>query len=288
MREPSIHVSESNLIKVLEEIIDSKDAKKMGLDLEYLANQILLRGRKYSLSHRKLLVTNKKQQKAAENVVKSELQYNIMMANIIYLLRKTKRHKGIEIIKATNKRDWSILKVITAHALEFSEEYFEGNHKEAFKTYITLGMERMKSFSLNKFPSMSASIIEGYGAMLKLKDDKNSDYTERAYKKYNYHVLNNIGTILVHYDKIPDKYKFFMEVAEKCKELKIAPEIYIDAQFDGLKWANGIPDPSQLIGDNANKRLQTYLFENQVQIRDANKENNQKNVSALKSILKKK
>ena len=289
MREPSIHVSEANLLKVVEEIIDPRDARKMGLDLEYLVNQILIRGRKYSLSRRKILVSNKKQQKQAENVVKSELQYNIIMAKIIYLLRKQKRHKGIEMIKASNKRDWTILKIITAHAIEFKEEYFEDDtYEEAFKTYISLGMERMKTFSLNKFPSMSASIIEGYGAMLKLKADKNTDYTERAYKKYNHHVLQNIGTIIAHYDKIPDKYRYFMEVAQACKELKITPEIYIDAQFAGLKWANGIPDPSQLVGDNANKRLQTYLFENQVQLRDVNKESNKENVNKLKSILKNK
>lgn len=281
MRKPSIHIVDIALRDILEDVLDIKinDAQVL---------QILSKARKYALSHRKILVSNEKQQRQANNITKSSLNFNVLMAKTIFLVRKTMKHRGIDIAKPGTS-EFTLIKTITKNAVEFKDLFFrDDKHETAFREYIILANKKMKKFNLTRISSMHSSLIEEYEAIRELKNDKFPEFTDRAYKAYNKRIINKVGVILNDYKNNPDKFKYFMRVAERCKELKITPEIYIDAQFDGLAWANGIPDPMQLVGDKSNERLEKYLFENDTQLKDVNKEAKDKTVSRLKDILNRK
>lgn len=284
MREPSLHISESNLAKLISMILRD-DPKILPKDL---AKQLLLLGRKHALSGRKLLATNEKQRKAASRVSNSSLEDAMMMAKIIHQIRRQLKHRGIDIPKVGSV-EFNSIKETTKNATEFQSLFLpDENIHSAFKTYIETSLGIMTKFNTLRLPALHNKIMDAYEAQQRLLENDNVEYTDRAYKSYNKRVLDTVGTILVDYKKIPDKYQKFMEVAEVCKKLKITPEIYIEAQFEGLKWANAIPEPSQLVGDKANERLQKYLFENQVQIRDNNREVNNDKINRMKDILKNK
>lgn len=54
------------------------------------------------------------------------------------------------------------------------------------------------------------------------------------------------------------------KAAEYIAEVKVKPELYMNAQFDGLAFTGGIPFPSQFVGDKAVERLYRYMKKNGV------------------------
>jgi hypothetical protein len=272
-REASIHITESKLRDILYEVgvVGTHD----------LVNQILLRARKYSLSHRQLLVSNDRQAKQADKITKASLEPTTDMAKTIYMIRKSLRHRGIEISKPGSK-DWPYIKNITKNALEFNETY----NITGFKTYIDQAVKEIgKVWSLAKIQSYHLKIIENYAATLQLKNNTQSEFTDRAYREYNRHIIQTTGTILNDYSKEPKEFRYFMDVANICKLLGINPELYITAQFEGLAWAGGIPEPKQLIGPTADKRLQKYLFANKINLKQE-PERNEEKVNKFKALRK--
>lgn len=281
-REPSIHISESNLAKIL-----------LSLDFpfsENVAKQILERAKKYQLSGRKLLATAEKQRKRAENISKSPIEYTMIMAKAIYNIRKRFKHKGIDIARP-GSRDWTIIKDITASALEYVEELgLTGTYDSMFGKYVTsyialLG--KTGKFNLLSFRGKAEQILAYDLTTKELLGDKNFEKTERAYKRYNYHIIKQTGEILTHYDKMPDKYKFFMDVGKASIELGVTPETWIDAQFSELEWTKSFPEPSQLVGDKAKERMQKYLYKNNIKIKETPQETTDKEyANKLKNLRK--
>jgi hypothetical protein len=62
----------------------------------------------------------------------------------------------------------------------------------------------------------------------------------------------------------PTKYVYFVKIRKEADSLRIDYKIYIDAQFDGLEWANAIPDPTQMVGVKAIDRLMKYCYKNDI------------------------
>ncbi len=282
-REPSIHISESKLAELLKPWLKPRDSL-------YVAKEILIEAKKYQLSNRKLLANNQKLTQKANNIDKSPLEYTMIMAKAIYNTRKRLKHKGIDIAKP-GSRDWTIIKDITASALEYCEELgLTGTYDTMFARYVTAYMGilgKTGKFNLLSFRGKAEQIIAYEGAKKELLDDKNYLKTERAYKRYNYHIIKQTGEILTHYDNMPEKYKFFMEVGKASIELGVTPEIWIDAQFAELEWTKSFPEPNQLVGDKAKERMQKYMYKNKIKIKDTpDEEENQDYKNKLKNLRK--
>lgn len=255
-REPSIHIKESDLIKVLEE------AEVTG-NIPQLVKFILSKARKYSLNHRSLLAGNAKVAKKAEKVLSSSVEDTQHMVRSIYFIRRQLRHRNITLPKP-GESQYSLIKTITVNAIKFYEEYYEVTEakSDAFVEYIRIGCSKMTSFALPKLVAMHESICKTYEAQTLIAQNENLDLTDRALRTYNKFVVDKVGSILQDYSKMPDKYMYFIMVAKRCKELGLPPETYIEAQFKGVEWRGGIPDPAQLINGKSLEYLQKFLYEN--------------------------
>lgn len=285
-REPSIHIKESDLISVMGEILGDAEIEDLRPDnIPKLVNNILLSSKKYSINNRNILVTNDKLAKSAKKILKSSTEDSSVIARIIFQTRKSLSHRGIVIAKPGTK-DWGVIKDIASNALEFCND-FALSKEEGFKIYIKHAIKKMAKFTLMKIASMHSGICEDYGAFCEIERDRYPQATEAAYKRYNYHIINQVGQILTDYKTIPIKYLCFVKVAEKCKELQIPVESYIDAQFEGLEWAKGIPDPLQLVSEKGNERLQAYLFKHSDSDDVQTKVRDQGLIDRMKKIKKK-
>lgn len=286
-REPSIHITESALTKILHGLLDDRIGAKR---INPLVFDLLSEARKYQLSERKLLASNKKNTQRAENINKSPLEYTMIMAKAIYHVRKSLKHRGIDIAKPGTK-DFTIIKDITASALEYVDELkLTGSYDTMFAKYIRSYMSMQgkdAKFNLLALRGKSEQIIAYDKSVHELLSDKNSDKTERAYRKYNQYIIKQTGEILTHYDKMPDKYKCFMEVANRATTIGITVEVWIDAQFSELEWTKSIPEPGQLIGPKAEERLQKYLYKNNIKLRATPDEvDNKEKINKFKNLRK--
>ena len=253
-RQPSLHISRQNLAKVLLKL----DICSSVQESKKLAYQILRAGKKYTLTSRKLYVKTKKVEKKTRKLVMSSTDDATTFSKLLHIMRKRAKHRGINIIKP-GSRDWGMIKEVTSLALDFCLD-FDLDKEEGFKMYCELGLAKMKKFSLMKFNSSHQSICEEYSALQIIKDDEYPEQTTMVCKIYQQRLVEKSG-IIMDYTKMPDKYIYFIEVVKICKELKVKPKDYIHAQFDGLEWANSIPDPMQLTGDKAIQRLNRFLIQ---------------------------
>jgi len=255
VRNPSLHITEDKLLLVLKELVNSKTIK-VNTTYEKLAYQIFSLSRPYSIINRSINITNDRVDKKVCKLLSSSRLDSSIFANLLHLVRRQLKHKGIAPIRAGSK-DWDSLKVITSQAIDFCNE-FNLEKKEGFHKYIELGLKKMKKFGLVKFNNMYSGICETYQAELELAKDSDPDGTNALYKYYVGHIARKTG-VVNEYDS-PDKYLCFMKVREEANRLGVDGVDYIKAQFYGLDFTGGIPDPLQLIGEKAIDRLNKYLF----------------------------
>lgn len=257
-RYPAIHITANKLTLVFRQMkeFDNYDDSKLNI----LANTILKRARKFSLTNRCVVVDKAKLIKSTSRVVLSTRDDSSVFANLLTLCRRKKNHKGISIIKP-GSRDWLMLKEITKLANDFCND-FQLKREEGYKLYINASLDKMTKFHLMKFNSLHQIISEDYEAMKIIELDMTPQQTQVAkniYEKY----LGEKG-IVRDYTEEPSKFIFFIKAKEVAEKLGVNVADYIKSQFDGLEWANAIPDPSQLVGQKAIDRLNRYLIKNNI------------------------
>lgn len=256
IREPSIHITRNDLQKIL---------KSLGIEEEYFVKEIMKRAKSYSLNSRNVMITNDKLEKKAKKIIQSSRKDADLFAQLIYAIRKSKKHRGISMMKPGGK-DWDILKEVAASALYFTNE-FNLKKRDGFIEYITIGMNKMKKFSLLKFKNLNESISETYDADTEIKEDDESDITEAMYNIYFQTILSNTG-IPDESKDIPERYVWFVRARIEAENLNIDPLIYIKAQFAGLDFANSIPHPTQLVGVKARDRVMRYAYKNKINLKN--------------------
>ena len=237
--------------------------------IDKLANRLMVIAKRYSLSTRSLLVDKAKLLKSTSRVVISSRDDAGAFAQLLLSIRRQRKHKGIALIK-TGSRDWLQIKEIAKLALDFCND-FDLQREEGFKIYINLGLDKMVKYSLMKFNNMQQAICEDYEAIQIIKQDITPGETQKVkefYEKY----LGEKG-IQRDYSKSPDKFVFFVKVKEECNKIRVSYNHYIESQFKGLEWCNGIPDPAQLIGPKAIDRLNRYLSEKNIKPAQQHRDN---------------
>jgi hypothetical protein len=181
------------------------------------------------------------------------------------MLRRKYKHRGITLIQP-GSRDWLEIKEICKLATEFSNE-FEFSLKEGYKEYIEIGIKLMKSYSLSRFKYLHSNIYQRYELVDEIARDKYPDKTDALYKHYMKRVNQKIGWTATNIKDDCTKYVYFVRVRKEAEDIGIAWGVYIDAQFEGLEWANAIPDPSQMVGVKALERVMKFCYENNITLK---------------------
>ena len=259
MRDPSLHITRSDLIKILKDIGHSKGVS----NVEWYADLIMKKARLYTPHSRKFVSKTKKSDNKANKIASVSIRDAELFSQILLHKRKSLKHRGISQIKA-GSRDWLTVKNIVTLANEFCEVY-DLDKREGYIEFINIGIERMAKFMLVKFLNMGSSIIDIYGFKKELDEDETPKQTEELYKFYRSQIVQKTG-LLVDYSK-PEKYVYFLRVKNEANKLGISGEEYIKAQFYALEWRNGYPDPIQLVGDKAIQYLNKYLFEKGISLK---------------------
>lgn len=255
MRNPSIHIKESDLITVLQGVL----CKNPNKNYKELAKEILVKAKSYSVNARGVYSSNDKVEKKVIKMRLSARSDTAIFAQLLLLLRRQAKHRGLTLIQP-GEPEWFNLKEASKLATEFCNE-FQISLKEGYKEYIKIGLSKMKNFSVNKFKTIHAHICNEYEAIQEIARDPTPQETLKCHSIYMGIIGDKIG--FTHgYQNIPIKYRYFVKAKEEAKKLGVTLSFYIKAQFQGLEWASAIPDPSQLVGITALERLQKYAFEN--------------------------
>lgn len=257
MRDPSIHIKESVLIKILEELFPGKGPIKW--DCKKLAKQILTKGRPYRLSSRSITITNDKLLKKTDKLKLAGASDTAAFAQTLLLIRRQLKHKGLTLIQP-GEPEWFNIKEACKLATEFCNE-FQIPNKTGYKEYIKIGMSMMKNFSVFKFKGLHSAICNRYEAIQKINQDPTPSKTQEAHDNYIAIISEKVG-FAQGYNDNPEKYQYFIEVKNEAAKFKISTKSYIKSQFNGFDWRSGIPDPMQLVGIKAVERLQRWAFEN--------------------------
>lgn len=262
MRDPGIHITESELAKILEQIWEGPPFAEKGWQKE-LATKIVRLAKNKTLTSRSVTISSE----LIEKRVKKQLRANVgdtkMMADLIYKIRYRRGHRGIAKIKE-GSAEYTKIKGLVEVCIQFCQDYELGK-KEGFTIYLTLGLQRISS-SLNiitKLVNMAESISQIYQDELLIKDDNNKAETLEIIKYYSTLIVEQTGMV-PNIESDPRKMARFVEVRKVTDEIDIPHQIYIDAQFQGLKWTDSYPEPNQLIGDKAIERVNKYMFENKI------------------------
>lgn len=258
MREPSIHITESKLAEILTEILPLHGLTKSLANKKFLKD-LVQRASQHQLTKRKLSITNDRTQKKIQMVTSTTKGDALAFSRVLYLYRKSLKHRGITQLKEGTK-DWAILKTVASLAMDFANA-FELEKSAGFLEYLKIANSKMNKFSLNKIASMNESISQAYQAIQEINQDPNEQYTQRAFWRYQERIQAQTG-IATTYNDQPEKYVFFCEVAKLSIQLNTSPEIYIDAQFDAVSYRSGVPDPAQLVGEKSIEKVSKYIYSN--------------------------
>lgn len=260
MREPSIHITKTDLIKIM---------KKMCIeqDVDIMVDEIFIKAKSKSLTTRSMVVSNALAQKKFDKLIKATNDDTYQFIKIMTLTRRTHKHKGVTVIKE-NSKDWTTCKEICQNALSFQED-FKLDKNQAFRIYVDIAMGLMNKFYLPKMTGMHQSICQYYESSLSYAEDETPDDTDKLYRYFQKHVLDKVG-VPIDYKNSPEKFEHFIKAKRLADSMGMKYDIFIQAQFHAFEWRQSIPEPSQMWGDKARERCIKYAFENNLRVKSPN------------------
>jgi hypothetical protein len=265
IKEPSLHITKANLIKVLKEVQDNDEFYTNREAYHKLADAILRRGKKYSIYSRTLNITTDKDIKKIKKVTSSELSYTNEFLKSFYAIRRLKHRVG-NIKYDENHADWPTIKELGGHLKDFVKAY-DLELKNGSTIFVKLLFEVSPKAVINFWPKMVPKAIDLYQSLQEVKKDQYPEQTEKLHKIYNQNLIDKVG-ISNNYMQIPSVYKFFVEATRLCiEELNCDIETFVKAQFDGLSWSGSYPQPSQMVTEAAKERVVKYAYSNNITLK---------------------
>lgn len=251
MREPSVHVRRSDLLRVLNQYSEIT-VDEVNLIMEEL--------RRVSCDTRSVTVTNDKLKRDTEKRLLSSKGDASLMADIIYSIRIKMKHRGVRKITSADS-DWLQIKQLAKLGNQFAEE-FKLETREAYIKYVETGIKKLSSMRayISKLINMYESICNEYGSIQDLYDDKSPEETKDIHDIFVNKIADKTG-IYEGYLNNPTKMLAFFKAKELCNQLGVDYDVFINAQFEALEWCNGIPTPEMLTNEKAKERLNKYMFE---------------------------
>lgn len=260
-REPSIHITRTALRKIIKEAFW---AMRISQSSDDLVNYLMDRGVHYSLSNRNQLVDIKDaQRKRVERISKSPTDDATLFNKTLNYTRDRLKHRGYTKYTQSH-RDWEFIVELTGLANNFCEAYGLSKEK-GYRDYIALMFKgRTGAFKIRQMKAFHDTIMQRYECVITINQDENSEATELAHKTYQELVYEATG-ITLNYKDMPEKYVFFVKVAELSKQMGVSTDKYIMGNFESLAaFSTGIPAPEQLVTNNGKERVIRWLAENRV------------------------
>lgn len=253
-RDPSIHVSYSQFLRLLDEL---------GIE-DFPTDTFFSKAQKVALNSRTLLVSNKKDTKKAKQILLASKGDAAMVADIIYATRIKLKHRGIRKVTESNKKDWSLCKDLASICNQFCQDFDIKNTRSGFIAYINIGFKRMGRDHRNiltRLIAMAENIYAYYDSEQSIKEDDNPKQTNFIYEYYNKKVADATGIWeRVPLNTDPDKYNHFLCIRNLCDENGWDYKNFVEAQFDGMAWCNGLPEPHNMYGPKAIERYKKYVY----------------------------
>lgn len=253
-RDPSIHLSKSQFLRLLED---------MGIE-GFPTDNFFVQARKVALNTRAILVSNKKDTKQVNKILLATKGDAAMVADIVYATRIKLHHRGIRKINETQKRDWSLCKDLANICNQFSQDFNFKDARAGFIAYINIGFKRMGRDHRNiltRLIAMAENIYAYYESEQAIQEDTNPRLTNSLYEYYNKRVADSTGIYeRAPLNQDPDKYNHFYQIRILCDDNKWDYQDFIDAQFDGMAWCNGLPEPHNMYGPKAIERYKKFVY----------------------------
>lgn len=284
-RKPSIHITENKLYELLKdylwdgELINEELAENEAINIR---DYLMSKAKFHSLDKRSVTISNDKLAREINKKTDNNKIGTLELSNIIYTVRKSLKHKGISMIKQ-NSPEYNALKKLRTIIEQFANDW-EMDLREASIFYVKKGLSKISSYRnyIGKLCDMSESISMEYEAKSIIDSDESKSETERAYKVY-IGIINTKTGIAPNYRDNPIKYLPFIQVKNLCNQYSVTPEIYIQAQFEGLAWTDAYPEPNQLVSEKAIERLNKYVYTKKINLGKVQKD---KPNNDLTNILK--
>lgn len=257
-----MHIRKDHLVTILKGVLRNERCLRIE-DYDRIADQLLKAARRYSLTNRKITISNDKLLRQSRKLAASLQSDASFFSTCLVQIRRKFKHRGINQVQP-GESEWLQLKEVCSLATDFCNE-FGLERREGYLTYCEIAMGKMKNYSLNKFKSLHKAICDDYEAINIIKKDKFPSMTERAHTIYCALISERIG-YAQGYKDMPNKYQYFVLASQEAAELGIEIGVYMRAQFFYTDFTNQIPDPVQLVGIKARDKLQKYCFENSIKI----------------------
>jgi hypothetical protein len=278
IRDPSLHIRKSELIKVWEELDDK------GVYNEEFIDKLFIKAKSKSCPSRSVYASNNKLEQKVEKLKLATRSNAGLFAQSILLIRRKLKHKGITLIKPADP-EWLTVKEATNLATQFCNEFLI-DRKIGYREYVEIGLSMMTHFNIGRFKSLHQSICNRYEAIQEIRSDRWPDLTRNAHSTFLAIISEKTG-FSESYEKNPDKYRFFVQVSRTCREIGITVQDWIKAQFAAFEWKNAVPEPSQLAGEKARERVMKYCFENDISLKHKKLEQPKINFKQIKAHGKK-
>lgn len=214
-------------------------------------------------------MSNDKLMKKVAQVKSSNRTDATMFSSMLSMKRKQMKHRGIIPINPGD-REWGMIKEICALATEFCNE-FNLDLKKGYDRYITLAIQKMKNYSLNKFKYLHPSIVKEFESILEIELDDRPEKTQEIENIYLATIANRTGFSKSYKQDNPDKYVFFIRARKEAEKFNVSYKAYIASQFSWFEMMNSTPDPAQLVGTKSLERLQKYCYEHNIKMGQAAK-----------------
>jgi hypothetical protein len=244
----SLHITHPDFVKVLESVIGKKRITPDEIE------QVFKKASKLQITSRSIDVKAYKNNKLS-NVALAKKTDGELFSHLLKVIRQSHKHRGVRMYNEGDP-EWATIKKLSSEANAFCENN-SLERVDGYKKYIQTAMPLMKSFILPRMLGLSSVIADTYEALEEIRLDDNKDLTARVYQRY-LQVINEKTSIIPNYSKEPLQYKYFIECAQMCKQLRVEPLDFIKAQFEYLP---SVPYPSQLVGEKARNRVSRYLYD---------------------------
>lgn len=261
MRDASLHIKKSDLVKILQEIEYGKRTPA-----HVIANEIFKGAKTVQITNRylQILGTTKKTKKKIAKSMESDTDVPANLVEtfnriLVDMRQKSNQYGKIRIIRK-DSRDYILLKEIAKNAYNFAVHFDIVPKTDGYKEYIEIGMSMMRKYSLNRFKYYDDKIYQVFEDKLTVLLDEHKEETEEFYSIWQ--------KVMLEYSDFEDmvnikddmrKYSYIVLGRQDADKVDADYTDWIMAQFEGLAFIGVIPELSQLSGDGALTRYERYL-----------------------------
>lgn len=253
-RDPSIHITKSSFEKILQD-----------MEITFPIEDFFNRARQMSVDTRVINVTNKNTKRKVNNITLVKNGDAKMAAELYYAVQIKLRFRGVKPIREGDKL-WTHCKKLADVCNIFCQD-FNLDLRSGYITYINMGFKRLGRDHKNALPrivAMAQNISEDYTAVQEINKDIDQITTSNIHDYYCTVIADRAGIKFDYHDQ-PNIYVYFVRLREFCDKSNIDYEDWIDAQFEGLAWCNGLPTPDRLMGDKANTYYAQFAFKHNIE-----------------------